>query len=56
MTDPYISYEWLDPETGEATGGGVTLLSVIEGLIAQGKSLRVVEILWPLPADTISQN
>lgn len=45
MTDPYISYEWFDPETGMATGSGVTLLSVIEGLIAQGEPIRVVAIL-----------
>lgn len=49
MTDPYVSYEWCDPETGEATGGGVTLQSVIEGQIALGKPLRIVEILWPPP-------
>jgi hypothetical protein len=50
MIDPYIAYEWFDPKTGETTGGGICLLSVIDGLISRGKPLRVVEILWPKPS------
>jgi hypothetical protein len=45
--DPYVEYERLDPDTGEAIGRGMTLRSTVEQLIKSGEPLRITTILTP---------